>query len=158
MTPLHDYINTANHLCHLGYHYNSRLKLPKKRIPPRGAGKRRTEDENKAIKESTKEFKNEIWHGPASIPADQPDPTGAGGNTTTGNIAKRLLEPEKRQHIVALFKFDLPNKAEQLGKLLQSISVILSILSSWRKQIRINEFELFVKKTHLQLYDMFPWM
>ena len=69
-----------------------------------------------------------------------------------------MLEPEKCPHIVALYNFDLPSQADQFRKFLQSISVILRVLSSWRKQIKIDEFEVFVKKTHLQLHDIFPWM
>ena len=76
-TPLHYTINTCNHILHGGYHYNSRLKLPDKRIPPRGPGTKRTEAENKAIKESTEEFKYAIRYGPAKLPADLPDPTGS---------------------------------------------------------------------------------
>ena len=106
VTPLHYWINDTTHLAHIGYHFNSRLLLPNHTIPPRGAGKVKTKEQNDAITASTREFKNNIWHGPARIPLDQPDPTGCGGNTTTGNLAKKFFGPEKRKHISALYKFD----------------------------------------------------
>ena len=92
-TPLHDWVNSANHFFHLGYHYNSRLLLPNNRIPPRGPGSKKTAEEKKAIEDSTRLFKEAIWNGPARIPADRADSTGCGGNTTTGNLIKDFLEP-----------------------------------------------------------------
>ena len=77
ITPLHNWINTCNHKLHLGYHFNSRLMLPNHRLPPRGPGKKKTDAEKKAIESSTKEFREQMWNGPAKIPADRPDPTGS---------------------------------------------------------------------------------
>ena len=38
VTPVHDWINSANHMVYLGYHFNLRLMLPNNEIPPKGQG------------------------------------------------------------------------------------------------------------------------
>ena len=105
---------------------------------------------------STETFKDEIWHGPANIPADRPDPTGCGGNTTTGNVCKRFFGPKKRRHIVKLYKFDTQSEEDDFSRILQGINCILRILSSWRKKVDIEKFESLVKETHAKLHLMFP--
>ena len=63
--------------------------MPNHQIPPRGQGTKRTPQENKAIEKSTKQFREEMWNGPAKIPADRPDPTG--NIFTVCNLNKRVL-------------------------------------------------------------------
>ena len=125
--PCTYWIDDTTHFAPIVYHFNSRLLLTDHKIPPRGAGKVKTKEQNDAIIASTKEFKSVIWHGPARIPFDQPDPIGCWGNTTTGNIAKKFFGPEKCKHISAIYKFNKETDKEEFEKLLQAFNVILRV-------------------------------
>ena len=59
------------------------------------------------------------------------------------------MGPEKREHIVALYKFDAPRDAQDFSELLQGFNVILKVLSSWRRKVNIEAFEILVKKNSL---------
>ena len=44
----------------VGYHFNSRLKLPDNRLPPRGPGKKNTDAEKKAIEDASSAVKEAL--------------------------------------------------------------------------------------------------
>ena len=71
-------------------------------------------------------------------------------------MASRWLGPKKRPHIVKLYKFEDPQKSLALEDLFMRLNVILRILGSWRKEIKIEEFEKYVRDTHVILHEVFP--
>ena len=71
-------------------------------------------------------------------------------------MALRWLGPKKRPHIVKLYKFEDPQKSLALEDLFMRLNVILRILGSWRKQIKVEEFEEYVRATHVILHEVFP--
>ena len=56
-------------------------KLALKNIPVRGQGKKKSNDEVKALTEAAAIFRDMAKNGPLNLPLDQPDPTGCGGTT-----------------------------------------------------------------------------
>ena len=68
------------------------------------------------------------------------------------------MAPEKRQHIVDLYKMDTPEESQQMSKLLQGFNCILRVIRSWKRKIDVEKFSLYVKETHLRLHDLFPWL
>ena len=70
-----------------------------------------------------------------------------------------MIGPEKRDEVVAAYKFDPDTRdAQDFATLLQSFNVILRLMSSWRREIKIEEFQHYVQKCHLKLHDMFEWL
>ena len=70
-----------------------------------------------------------------------------------------MIGPEKRDEVVAAYKFDpATTDAQDFATLLQSLNVILRIMSSWRREIKIEEFQHYVQNCHLKLHDMFQWL
>ena len=68
----------------------------------------------------------------------------------------RWLGPEKRPHIVKLYKFEDPQKSLDLADLFRRLNVILRVLGSWKKKIKVEEFEKYVRDTHVILHEVFP--
>ena len=67
-----------------------------------------------------------------------------------------MIGPEKRDEVVAAYKFDPDTTdAQDFATLLQSFNVILRLMSSWRREIKIEEFQHYVQNCHLKLHDMF---
>ena len=76
-----------------------------------------------------------------------------------GNVCQRMIGPEKRDEVVAAYKFDPDTTdAQDFATLLQSFNVILRLMSSWRREIKIEEFQHYVQNCHLKLHDMFGWL
>ena len=76
-----------------------------------------------------------------------------------GNVCQRMIGPEKRDEVVAAYKFDPETTdAQDFATLLQSFNVILRLMSSWRREIKIEEFQHYVQNCHLKLHDMFEWL
>ena len=70
-----------------------------------------------------------------------------------------MIGPEKRDEVVAAYKFDPETRdAQDFATLLQSFNVILRLMSSWRREIKIEEFQHYVQNCHLKLHDMFEWL
>ena len=70
-----------------------------------------------------------------------------------------MIGPEKRDEVVAAYKFDPETThAQDFATLLQSFNVILRLMSSWRREIKIEEFQHYVQNCHLKLHDMFEWL
>ena len=87
---------------------------------------------------------------------DKPDPVGAGGTTTTGNIAQNLLfDPAKHQVLVEC----VPKKSRKMegviGTFLMSLSVILKAVSS-RRNVNIEELDHLCKETSLLIVTHWP--
>ena len=81
ISPVHIIINTLNYEQNLGCHYNSRLEPGMNGIiPPRGPRKLRNRNapENKALRDSTTNFKTECWKGPTRLRVGHADMTGCG--------------------------------------------------------------------------------
>ena len=57
-----------------------------------------------------------------------------------------------------MYEFDSENEKQGFKDILQGLSVILRILSSWKNKIDIEKFELYVKEIHLKIHDQFDWM
>ena len=91
---------------------------------------------------------------------DKPDPVGAGGTTTTGNIARNLLfHPAKRQVLVEC----VPEKSRKDGRcdrnvfneFITNLSVILKAVSS-RRNVNIEELDHLCKETSLLIVTHWP--
>ncbi len=75
-----------------------------------------------------------------SITLEKADPTGHGGTSTTGNIAKVMLNTNNRKLLTqGINSSDLRAKIDQL---VLNMAVILSIINSDRK-VKIDEFREF---------------
>ena len=75
---------------------------------------------------------------------DMPDAAGHGGNSDTGNIARKWFSKDDRSAVLKLIEDEdeesLQEKRKKYGDLLQRFSVILRILSSKQTQIRYGMF------------------
>ena len=61
----------------------------------------------------------------------------SGGNTTTGNCWNRFSGPDKRPEVVKLYELSDEDSA-RWEKLLQSLNVIIRVLSSWRQKVSVT--------------------
>ena len=78
---LHAKINSLKFWENLGYSFNARNSFANK-IPIRGAGKRKSDEQGAAVKQEKYNFR-ESAKQKLNLPLDMPDPSGAGGNTGT---------------------------------------------------------------------------
>lgn len=87
---------------------------------------------------------------------DFPDSTGQGGNTTTGNVARKLLhECENRKIIESVIDNDIDRKiAEEYGS---SLSTILRAMSSGEK-INLRKYKDLTRDTYSLLIEKLPWV
>ena len=78
-----------------------------------------------------------------SITLEKADPTGHGGTSTTGNIAKLMLNTSNRQLLTQ--GIDSSEVKEKIDHLVLNMAVILTIINSDRK-VNINEYEEFCRE------------
>ena len=88
------------------------------------------------------------------INLEKPDPTGHGGTTTTGNVAKSLLNTTHR-HLLTQ-NIDSLELRTVIDKIILNMAVILSIINSSRK-VNITLFREFCLETSL-LVKSVPWI
>ena len=62
-----------------------------------------------------------------------------------GNMCSRYVGPEKRPDVVALYKFQDPLLEIDMANLLQGLNVVLRIISSWRRKVKMDIFEPHVR-------------
>lgn len=87
------------------------------------------------------------------IKVDQPDATGAGGTTTTGNVCRRLFDdPIVRNVLLSLVP---EHRRANLKELFIRVSVVLRVISSSRK-IKVDDFKSFTHNTYIFLLDNWP--
>ena len=98
-----------------------------------------------ALRSSLKESLHVKW--------DQPDPTGKGGTTTTGNTARLLLHSQREAVINEIDE----KWREQFSKWGQHLSVILRVISS-KCQVNVLEFKEFCFDLYFFIVDNFPWV
>ena len=89
-----------------------------------------------------------------SITLEKADPTGHGGSSTTGNIAKVMLNTNNRKLLTqGIESSELRAKIDQL---VLNMAVILTIINSDRK-VKIDEFREFCRTTYLYVASI-PWI
>ena len=84
---------------------------------------------------------------------DQPDPTGKGGTTTTGNIARRLLY-KNRETVINELEVEWRDKFAKWG---QHLSIILRVISS-RCDVNVPAFRDFCLDLYFFIVNTFPWV
>ena len=88
------------------------------------------------------------------ISIEKPDPTGHGGTTTTGNVAKSLLNTTHRTLLTK--HIDSIDLKEKIDKIILNMAVILCIKNSNRK-VNIDVYREFCKNTALMVKEV-PWI
>ena len=87
----------------------------------------------------------------ACITIEKADPTGHGGSSTTGNVAKEMLNTSYRKLLTeGVLNTELKSK---LDELLLNMAVILTLINSNRK-IKVNEFHEFCHATYLNVISI----
>lgn len=89
-----------------------------------------------------------------SITLEKADPTGHGGTTTTGNIAKAMLNTNNRRLLTQ--GIDSSALRATIDQLVLNMAVILSIINSDRK-VKVDEFREFCRATYLHVVSI-PWI
>ena len=117
-------------------------------------GERMTEVEKANLKTAEKIFKEKVRRE-LSLIIDMPNPTG-GGNSDTGNTAKRFFAYESRDKIIEMLNCTHHRK-EAVRAFLQKASVILRIISC-NKKINYEEFEKFCLECYLDFTSTFKWV
>ena len=105
------------------------------------------------LKEAKEEIQARVKEE-TSITLEKADPTAHGGTSSTGNIAKVMLNTDNRKLLTqGINSSDLRAKIDQL---VLNMAVILSIINSDRK-VKIDEFREFCRKTYIQVASI-PWI
>lgn len=84
------------------------------------------------------------------------DSTGQGGNTTTGNIARRLLYSEVNRKLITDQILDESLRLVSI-KFGEDLSVILRVMSTGSK-IKVDEFTELCLSLYLQILTELPWV
>ena len=83
-----------------------------------------------------------------SITLEKADPTGHGGTSTTGNIAKVMLNTSNRKLLTqGIDSYELREKVDQI---VLNMAVILTIINSGRK-VKVDEYREFCRATYLHV-------
>ena len=85
-----------------------------------------------------------------SITLEKADPTGHGGTSTTGNIAKVMLNTNNRKLLTQ--GIDSSELRAKIDQLVLNMAVILTIINSDRK-VRIDVFREFCRTTYLHIVN-----
>ena len=85
------------------------------------------------------------------------DPTGNGGNTDTGNLAKGFFCEKNRQAVCDLFHFEDDETRNKYAQFHQNCCVTLRVMSS-TETIDVEAFERHNIETNLLALEIFPWM
>jgi len=84
----------------------------------------------------------------ASITLERLDPTGHGGTSTTGNLAKEILNTSYRKLLTqGISNTDLREKIERI---FLNMAVILTIINS-NRSVNVNEYYEFCRSPYLQV-------
>ena len=103
------------------------------------------------LKETKKEVQY-ILEKKTGIKIDQPDPIGAGGNTNTGNVARRIIWNKENRDILAECA---PKEDQQsLKSILRYLAIILRLASSDLK-INTEKLDVICKDTATLILDGF---
>ena len=140
---LHAWLRCLGHMLTIIYRVNANVKQYRESL---GIWK-----ESK-IKRAKKKFQQKMITA-CSMVLDKP--LQGGGNTNTGDLAKRFFSPKNREKIVSFFEGSQEEK-ECLKKLLQNLNVILRLASCSRK-IKTEELNDFCKETMLLYLSQFSW-
>ena len=96
---VHSWINTSGHVQHIGHHLNAGVF--KQGLTE---GKKRTKEENEALKNEKIEFKANAKYGPLALRLGEADGV-SGGTSDTGNNAKEFIHPKNREMVLDLYEF-----------------------------------------------------
>ena len=88
------------------------------------------------------------------ITLDEPDPTGHGGTSTTGNVAKSMLNSTNRSLLTQ--GIDSSELRSKVDNIILNMGVILAIINS-SKKVRVPEFAEFCLQTSLAVKSV-PWI
>ena len=105
------------------------------------------------ILQNFKEKLQEIIEERTGIQWDKADPTGKGGTSTTGNIARRLLHDERNVLISVLSERHKP-LFQMWGQLL---SVIVRVVSS-KGVVNVKRYQAVSTELYIFICDNFPWV
>ena len=103
--------------------------------------------ESEADRKTLKIIKKEVTDNIANktgIRVDQPDPKGAGGSNSTGNIAKRILWNKENRDVLA--ESAPENKQNSIKSIFRNLAIVLRLVSSDCK-INVEKFDLICKDT-----------
>ena len=81
-----------------------------------------------------------------SITLEKADPTGHGGTSTTGNVAKAMLNTENRKLLTQ--GIDSTELRGKIDTIVLNMSVILSIINS-SKKVNVDEYRVFCRDTYI---------
>ena len=155
---LHSYLNSLTFFEQILYSLNSGVLKMKNRFNPKIISKQEKEQLSKAKTQVQKNAKE----GELFTRIDMPDAAGHGGNSDTGNIARKWFSKDDRSAVLKLIEDEdeesLQEKRKKYGDLLQRFSVILRILSSKQTQIRYGMFEDYCYVTYKKILEYFSWV
>ena len=145
----HAYLRSLSYFEVLIYRINANVKVM-------GKGKRLSVEDREKVKQAKEIFRKEAACGPLHMRLDQPDSSGHGGNSDTGQMSRTFFSSEKRDNVIDLIHGSEEEKqsARQLHK---NFSIILRVISSKAKEIDVESFEEFCLTTYLLLIQSFPW-
>ena len=110
----------------------------------KGAGGRLTDAMKKRLAIAQNAFRHDARFGNLHMLLDQPDPYGNGGNSDTAGNARRFLSERNRVDVIELFRPKDDEDREKIGHMLQQLSVVLRVVSSKEKVLKL-EILAFVK-------------
>ena len=85
------------------------------------------------------------------------DPTGNGGNSDTGNLAKAFFSEKNREAVCDLFHFEDDEMRNKYAKLHQNCCVTLRVMNS-TETIDVQALEAHNIETNVLALEIFPWM
>ena len=80
MPVLHAWLNLLKWNENLAEYFNAQFLTASNTIPVRGQGRKKSDDEKKALNDSKIAFRDDAKHD-LNLPLNRPDPTGNGGST-----------------------------------------------------------------------------
>lgn len=145
----HAYMRSLSYFESLIYQINGNVRVM-------GKGKRQTVSEQGRLQAAKQKFRYDAAHGPLHMRLDQPDSSGHGGNSDTAQMGRNFFTDEKRDLIMNLVQ-GTDTERSLLKILHENFSLILRVISSKSREVKVDVFEEFCIETYMLLVQSFPW-
>lgn len=109
-------------------------------------------DEDRKILKTMKKEVTEILERKTGIKVDQPDPTGAGGSSNTGNTVRRIFWNQENRNLLAEC---IPKKDQKSMKAIFRNLAIISRLISSDYKINVEKLDILCKETATMILNDF---
>ena len=108
------------------------------------------------IKEAKHSMQKYLKEMPGGIRLDIPDGVGCGGTTTTGNVARRLMNNDRHGSRDHLLNNVPEHYKEYVSSLLIRHGVILNVFNSKKQVKQLDEFKTYCHNVYSDLLTWFP--